>query len=68
MEIEEGLAQLRIDIGNGKFEKVKNEYNNNCGDYLFISAEKNKSKWSQIIISWMRGSETLLQGPYNQRL
>ena len=44
MEIEEGLAQLRIDIGNGKFEKVKNEYNNNCGDYLFISAEKNKSK------------------------
>jgi hypothetical protein len=44
MEIEEGLAQLRIDIGNGKFEKVKNEYNNNCGDYLFISMEKNESK------------------------
>ncbi len=39
-EIEEGLAKLRIDIENGEFEKVKNEYNNNFGDYLFISARK----------------------------
>ncbi|HEX9979001.1 MAG TPA: class I SAM-dependent methyltransferase [Flavobacterium sp.] len=42
-EVKEGLAKLRNDIDNRAFEKIKNEYENILGDYLFITIEKKGS-------------------------
>jgi len=39
-EVETGLARLRKDIDNGTFEQVKATYENDKGDYLFITARK----------------------------
>ncbi len=39
-ELEQGLAQLRSNIANDKFEQIKSRYENNTGDYLFISIDK----------------------------
>jgi ubiquinone/menaquinone biosynthesis C-methylase UbiE len=39
-EVNAGLANLRADVDNGRFEKVKTGYENNKGDYLFIIANK----------------------------
>jgi ubiquinone/menaquinone biosynthesis C-methylase UbiE len=40
LEVEEGLLQLRRDIDSGVFEKIKNRYANDLGEYLFIALEK----------------------------
>lgn len=42
-EVKQGLAKLRNDIGNGDFEKVKASYENDLGDYLFITISKSES-------------------------
>jgi len=43
-EIKQGLARLYSDIGNGTFKDIKTQYDNNLGDYLFITMEKKDSK------------------------
>lgn len=39
-EVEKGLAHLREDIDSGKFESIKQQYENNKGDYCFVVFEK----------------------------
>lgn len=39
-EVNEGLNRLRNDIDSNKFEKIKSEYQNELGDYLFIRMRK----------------------------
>jgi ubiquinone/menaquinone biosynthesis C-methylase UbiE len=39
-EVERGLTQLMDDIGTGQFKKIKSEYDNDSGDYLFVVAKK----------------------------
>jgi ubiquinone/menaquinone biosynthesis C-methylase UbiE len=39
-EVKEGLAKLRSDLENGGFEAVKENFENNKGDYLFVVGEK----------------------------
>jgi ubiquinone/menaquinone biosynthesis C-methylase UbiE len=39
-EVESGLARLRECIDNGTFEAIKEQYNNDLGDYLFIILKK----------------------------
>lgn len=39
-EIEKGLSELKKDIECDEFERVKQQYENEQGDYLFITAEK----------------------------
>ena len=39
-EVKLGLSQLESDINLNKFEDVKMEFDNDSGDYLFISAQK----------------------------
>lgn len=40
VEVEYGLCQLRIDIESGNFEKIKKQYENDLGDYCFLTFEK----------------------------
>lgn len=42
-EIKQGLTNLRNDLENGAFEKIKNKYKNDLGDYLFITIDKKGS-------------------------
>jgi SAM-dependent methyltransferase len=39
-EVEAGLLKLKADLQNGKFLEIKEKYDNDLGDYLFIVAEK----------------------------
>jgi ubiquinone/menaquinone biosynthesis C-methylase UbiE len=39
-EVDAGLKNLRSDIDSGKFESVKNKYDNEIGDYCFVVFEK----------------------------
>jgi len=39
-EVNHGLTQLKNDIDSQLFEKVKNQYIDELGDYLFITLEK----------------------------
>lgn len=39
-EVEQGLSMLKSDIENGAFKKIRNKYENNLGDYLFLTFEK----------------------------
>ncbi len=39
-EVKTGLGNLHKDIESGKFEEIKERYENDEGDYLFIVAEK----------------------------
>jgi len=39
-EVIRGLSQLESDINLNKFEDIKMEFDNDSGDYLFISAQK----------------------------
>lgn len=39
-EVKQGLSKLRTDIESHTFEKVKGQYANEMGDYLFITIEK----------------------------
>lgn len=39
-ERENGLKQLRYDIDHGNFEEVKNKYENDNGDYLFMTFKR----------------------------
>jgi SAM-dependent methyltransferase len=39
-EVEHGLKKLKADIDNNSFDSVKNKFENDHGDYLFILAEK----------------------------
>ncbi len=41
-EVAHGLLQLKSDMGNGNFETVKNSYNKDLGDYLFITLQKKR--------------------------
>ncbi|MFT3910557.1 MAG: methyltransferase domain-containing protein [Ferruginibacter sp.] len=40
-EVERGLAELKKDIESNSFGRIKEQYENELGDYLFITAEKN---------------------------
>lgn len=42
-EVEQGLSKLKKDIESQVFDKVKEQYTNNLGDYLFITFEKKGS-------------------------
>lgn len=42
-EVEQGLSKLRNDIDNNTFEKIKVQYLNELGDYLFITIGKSGS-------------------------
>jgi len=39
-EVDAGLVQLRADIDNGSFAAVKQKYENEIGDYLFVTLQK----------------------------
>ncbi len=39
-EVSRGLSQLESDINLNKFEDIRMEFDNDSGDYLFISAQK----------------------------
>lgn len=47
-EVKQGLSQLKNDIDGQLFEKVKNHYTDELGDYLFITLEK-------------KGTQTMIQ-------
>jgi SAM-dependent methyltransferase len=47
-EIEAGLSELETDLTSGKFLTIKNMYDDERGDYLFIVAEKTGTKSSSI--------------------
>ncbi|MFI5136314.1 MAG: class I SAM-dependent methyltransferase [Sphingobacteriales bacterium] len=40
-EVLEGLSELGGDIKSGRFKEIKEKYDNDMGDYLFITAKKN---------------------------
>jgi len=40
LEVEQGLARLKNDIDSGAFEEIKNSYETENGDYLYIYASK----------------------------
>ncbi|WP_276975565.1 class I SAM-dependent methyltransferase [Flavobacterium filum] len=42
-EVKQGLTELRNDIDNNAFEQIKDQYENDLGDYLFITIEKKGS-------------------------
>jgi ubiquinone/menaquinone biosynthesis C-methylase UbiE len=42
-EVKQGLAKLRHDIQTDVFTQIKNTYENDLGDYLFITVEKKDS-------------------------
>lgn len=39
-EVETGLQKLKTDLENSSFERVKQNYSNDLGDYIFITIEK----------------------------
>ncbi len=39
-EVDKGLSMLQSDIESGRFETIQKEYENELGDYLFITAQK----------------------------
>jgi hypothetical protein len=39
-EVRQGLTKLRNDIDNNAFEQIKKQYENDLGDYLFITIDK----------------------------
>lgn len=39
-DVEHGIAKLRADINSGAISNIIKQYENNCGDYLFICAKK----------------------------
>ncbi len=39
-EVQAGLTQLRTDIDNGAFPAIKEQYENELGDYLFVTLQK----------------------------
>jgi SAM-dependent methyltransferase len=39
-EVEDGLRELRISIDNGSFSAIKQQYENDLGDYLFVVLKK----------------------------
>jgi len=39
-EVEKGLIKLENDIANKSINKIKESYDNDLGDYLFIFGEK----------------------------
>lgn len=39
-EVNQGLANLKTDIDNGDFENIKYKFENDLGDYLFITVRK----------------------------
>ncbi len=39
-EVQQGLSKLQIDINLNKFEEIKEKFNNDSGDYLFVILEK----------------------------
>lgn len=39
-EVKQGLTKLRSDMDNNEFEQIKDLYENNLGDYLFITIDK----------------------------
>lgn len=39
-EVERGLLALKADIQSGKWEQIKNQYDNQMGDYLYVVAKK----------------------------
>lgn len=41
-EINRGLRQLQKDINTEEFAEVKNKFESDCGDYLFIIMEKSR--------------------------
>jgi SAM-dependent methyltransferase len=43
-EVEKGLMELRMDIDNGKIKDIIESFQNEEGDYLFITAQKAVSK------------------------
>ncbi|KAA3625725.1 MAG: class I SAM-dependent methyltransferase [Flavobacterium sp.] len=40
IEVNKGLQKLQADIESGQIDKIISKYENNLGDYLFISAKK----------------------------
>lgn len=44
IEVEEGLAKLKLDIKSGEINKVMKEYENELGDYLYIIGKKPAGK------------------------
>jgi ubiquinone/menaquinone biosynthesis C-methylase UbiE len=42
-EVKQGLTKLRNDIDNNEFEKIKMKYDNDLGDYIFISFDKEEN-------------------------
>lgn len=40
-EVQSGLLALRNDIMTGEFKNIQSKFNNDQGDYLFITAQKN---------------------------
>ena len=42
-EVKQGLSKLRNDIDNHLFDKIRNQYANELGDYLFIAIDKRGS-------------------------
>ena len=42
-EVNRGLKILQEDISNGNFNKIKDSFSENCGDYIFIVAKKDVS-------------------------
>lgn len=42
-EVKQGLSKLRNDIDNQAFDKIKDQYVNELGDYLFITIERKGS-------------------------
>ena len=39
-EVQRGLKQLQTDIEGGAFDKIKDEYENDLGDYMFLTLKK----------------------------
>ncbi len=42
-EVKQGLTKLRKEIDNNEFEQIKKQYDNDLGDYLFITIDKKGS-------------------------
>ena len=40
VEVEKGLAEMRLDIGSGKIQEIIRSYENQLGDYLYIIGRK----------------------------
>jgi SAM-dependent methyltransferase len=40
-EVKQGLEELYSDIKHNRFQDIKEQYNNDLGDYLFITIQKN---------------------------